>query len=816
MSTDYPLFYSGLRKMLLWLFTIAALGAAAQTGPGNRVSFNEGWKFFLGDVPEAGNEKFDDSAWRSLKLPHDWSIEGPFSEKNPAGVGGGALPGGIGWYRKTFEISAADKNKNIFIDFDGIYRNSEVWINGHYLGKRPNGYISFRYDITPYLEFGNIKNTISVKVDNSQQPNSRWYSGSGIYRNVWLVTTGKIYIDHWGTCITTPEISARSAEVNLKLIVHSPAGYAGPVVVLTSILNESGKEVARDQTKLSRIKDTLLNLSQHFGIPDPLLWSTDHPHNYKAVTKIIADGKLSDAYPTSFGIRYFSFDTNNGFSLNGKWVKIQGVCDHHDLGCLGAAVNVAAIRRQLEILKGMGCNAIRTSHNPPAPELLDLCDQMGFLVMDEAFDMWKKQKNPYDYHLDWDEWHKKDLEDQVLRDRNHPSVIVWSIGNEIPEQWDDKDSSGTVIARELASIIKSLDTTRPITSALNIHNPKNPLIRSGSLDLIGYNYDQNDYPDFRNQFPGKKFIATETVSAFESRGFYEMPSDSIRRWSEKPNTVLPDGTITNTISAYDNACAAWGSTHEETLKIIDKYRYLSGQFIWTGFDYLGEPTPYGWPSRSSYFGIIDLAGFPKDAYYLYQAVWTDKPVLHIFPHWNWKEGALVDVWAYYNQADEVELFLNGKSMGIRKKSGDDLHVMWRLKYEPGTLKAISRKNGKVVLVKEIKTAGSPAKIILQADKKIIKSDGTDLSFITVRIVDKEGNLVPDADQLIKFNLSGHASIIGVDNGNQVSHEPFKANERKAFNGLCLVVIQSNKTKGSIALSASGEGLNPAAIKLMAN
>ncbi|HEY4154537.1 MAG TPA: glycoside hydrolase family 2 TIM barrel-domain containing protein, partial [Puia sp.] len=470
--------------------------------------------------------------------------------------------------------------------------------------------------------------------------------------------------------------------------------------------------------------------------------------------------------------------------------------------------------RQLEILKGMGCNALRTSHNPPAPELLDLCDELGILVMDEAFDMWKRPKNPFDYHLVWDEWHKQDLEDQVRRDRNHPSVFIWSIGNEIPEQ-RSKDSSGIAIARELGAIVKSLDTTRPVTSALNSPYPNNAIIKSGALDLIGYNYDFKDYPDFHERFPGKKFIATETVSAFETRGFYEMPSDSIKRYAHRKNIVLPDGTVTNTISAYDNASAAWGSTHEETLKMINKYKFLSGQFIWTGFDYLGEPTPYGWPSRSSYFGIIDLAGFPKDIYYLYQSVWTNKPVLHIFPHWNWKEGQTVDVWAFYNQADEVELYLNGKSMGIRKKTGDDLHVMWRLKYEPGTLKAVSRKNGKQVLEEEIQTAGPAAKIELLADKKTLRADGTDLDFITVKVLDKDGNLVPDADQLIRFNVSDNASIAGVDNGNEVDLDSFKAKERKAFNGMCLVVVQSKKMKGEIKVKATGEGLSPATINLMA-
>jgi beta-galactosidase len=632
---------------------------------------------------------------------------------------------------------------------------------------------------------------------------------------VWLVTTNDIHIDHWGTYITTPEITDRSAAVNLSIQIRSAKGADEPVDISTIILNGSGREVTRSEIKLGEFHDSLMNLSMHFSVADPDLWSVDHPYLYRAVTKIMLRDQTVDEYTTPFGIRYFSFDPDNGFSLNGKEMKINGVCDHHDLGCLGAAVNKAAIRRQLVMLKDMGCNAIRTSHNPPAPELLDLCDEMGFLVMDEAFDMWKKQKTPYDYHLAWDAWHRKDLEDQVLRDRNHPSVIIWSIGNEIPEQWG-KDSSGIRIAAELASIVRSLDTTRPITSALNNPYPNNEIIRSGALDLIGYNYDNKDYADFHKRFPGKKFIATETVSAFETRGFYEMPSDSVKRYSHRNNIVLPDGTVTNTISAYDNASAAWGSTHEETLKEIIKYKFLSGQFIWTGFDYLGEPTPYGWPSRSSYFGIIDLAGFPKDAYYLYKSVWTNKPVLHIFPHWNWKPGQTIDVWAYYNNADEVELYLNGESMGVKKKIGDELHVMWRLKFQRGTLKAVSRKNGKVVLEKVIRTAGKVAKIVLQPDRKTIRADGEDLSFVTVKLLDKEGNLVPDASQLVKFTISDNATIAGVDNGNQVDHDSFRASERKAFNGMCLVVVRSKKMKGTIRLGATSNGLPPATISLLAD
>jgi len=529
-----------------------------------------------------------------------------------------------------------------------------------------------------------------------------------------------------------------------------------------------------------------------------------------AVTTIEGNGKVCDEYETPFGIRTFVFDVDKGFSLNGKHVKINGVCDHHDLGCLGSAVNKRALERQLEILKAMGCNAIRTSHNPPAPELLDLCDRMGFIVMDEAFDMWKKKKTDFDYSLDWDTWHRQDLTDMILRDRNHPSVFIWSIGNEIVEQWDKQDSSGTVIARELGALVKSLDSTRPVTSALNDPVPSNPLFRSGALDLIGNNYSIDKYPDFPKNFPGKKFIATETVSALATRGHYDMPSDTIRRWPTRWDIPFNTGNPDNTCSAYDNCSAPWGSTHEETWKVMKKYDFLSGMFIWTGFDYIGEPTPYGWPSRSSYFGIIDLAGFPKDVYYMYQSEWTDKPVLHLFPHWNWKKGDTVDVWAYTN-CEEVELFLNGQSLGTKKKVGDALHLMWKVPFTPGTLKAVGRTEGKEILTQEIKTAGAPAKIVLEADRNVISADGKDLSFVTVKVLDEAGTLVPNADNLIHLSVSSEGRIVGVDNGLQTSHESFKAHDRKAFNGLCLSVIQSTEKAGRITLEARSDGLKESSI-----
>lgn len=508
-------------------------------------------------------------------------------------------------------------------------------------------------------------------------------------------------------------------------------------------------------------------------------------------------------------------NAEKGFILNGKSVKIKGVCNHHDLGCLGAAVNKRAIERQLEILKEMGVNGIRTSHNPPAPELLDLCDNMGFIVMDEAFDVWEKQKVEFDYHLDFKDWHKKDLEDLILRDRNHPSVFMWSIGNEVSEQWDQKDSSGIRITKELTKIIKDMDSTRPVTAACNGTWPENPLFQANVLDIVGFNYAQEKYKDIPINFSGKPFIATETESSLHTRGYYDMPSDSIRRWPPAWDKPLLDGNPDFTCSAYDNCSAPWGSTHEETWKEVKKYDFISGMYTWTGFDYLGEPTPYSWPARSSYFGIVDLAGFPKDAYYLYKSEWTDEPVLHLFPHWNWHEGEKVDIWAYTN-FDEVELFLNGVSQGVKSKNDSIMHLVWPLTFQTGELKAIAKKEGRKSLTKIINTAGVASRIRLIADRQNINADGKDLLFVTVKILDKEGNLVPYADNLVNFTIKGEGSIVGVDNGSQTSHESFKVNYRKAFNGMCLVVIQSTEKSGIINIEATSDGLSSANFEIISN
>lgn len=801
--------------------------------------FTENWKFYLGDDSLASRSDYDDSKWRTLNLPHDWSIESDFSLSNPATPGGGALPGGIGWYRKEFIIDKNDVDKKIYIDFDGIYWNSKVWINGKLLGERPNGYISFRYDLTPYLNF-EAKNVIAVKVDNSMQPNSRWYSGSGIYRNVWLVKTNAVHVAHWGTYVTTPVVNNNNAEIRIITNIDNNKAADQNVELFSILVDAGGKEIATTNTTINVPSNNTTETEQTIKINNPILWSIDNPYLYKIRTQIKQHGKIVDEYETSLGIRYFSFDTDKGFFLNGEHIKIKGVCNHHDLGCLGAAVNLRAIERQLEILKAMGCNGIRTSHNPPAPELLDLCDKMGFIVMDEAFDMWRKKKSPYDYSQYFPEWHEKDLTDLILRDRNHPSVFIWSIGNEILEQWSDINADtldlqqanmilnfantlnkpeldskemhvNSLLTIKLADIVKKLDPTRPVSTGNNETEPTNHIFRSGAMDIIGFNYHDYNWADFHNKYPNQKLLITESTSALMSRGYYIMPSDSINIWPERWDK--PFDRPIHQCSSYDNSHVPWGSTHEDTWKLVKKYDHISGVYLWTGFDYLGEPTPFWWPSRSSYFGVIDLAGFPKDIYYMYQSEWTNKTVLHVFPHWNWKEGQVIDVWAYYNNADEIELFLNEESLGKRHKEDNEFHVTWRVPFCKGELKAISYKNGKIVLSKEIKTAGKPASIRLSADRTIIKSDGKDLSYITVEVLDNDGIAVPIADNLIDFSISGNGSIVGTDNGDPTDSISLKTPQRRLFSGKAIAVVQSHKEKGKVTLTAKSLGLKDASIEI---
>ncbi len=829
-----------MKKHYLFLFICTVLFSCSSSKKvRENVDFTEGWKFYLGDDSIAYNAQYDDAKWRILDLPHDWSIEADFSLKNPATPGGGALPGGIGWYRKDFVVDKSDEGKNVYIDFDGIYWNSKVWINGHLLGERPNGYISFRYDLTPYIKVGE-RNVIAVRVDNSKQPNSRWYSGSGIYRNVRLVTTNALHVDLWGTYVTTPTVTKDNAEIKIETNIKNSSDLSQTFDLYSILIDKDGKEIARINNSESVGIGENISMNQSLKVSNPILWSIDNPYLYKIVTRIEQNGKVVDEYETPLGIRYFSFDPNKGFFLNGESIKIKGVCNHHDLGFLGAAVNTRAIERQLEILKEMGCNGIRTSHNPPAPELLDLCDKMGFIVMDEAFDMWRKKKSPYDYSQYFPEWHERDLTDLILRDRNHPSIFMWSIGNEILEQWSHIDADtldlqqanmvlnfantlnkkdidakelhvNSLLTIKLADIAKKLDPTRPITTGNNETEPSNHIFRSGAMDIIGFNYHENNWVNFHEKFPNQKLIITESTSGLMSRGYYEMPSDSMNIWPERWDK--PFDRPVHHCSSYDNCHVPWGSTHEDTWRLVKNYDHISGVYLWTGFDYLGEPTPFWWPSRSSYFGVIDLAGFPKDIYYMYQSEWTNKDVLHIFPHWNWNEGQTVDIWAYFNNADEVELFLNGLSLGKKAKEKDVYHVFWRVPFQKGTLKAVSYKDGKEVLTREVKTTGDPIFIRLTADRQTIKADGKDLSFITVEALDAEGNPVPVADNLINFTIEGDGFIAGTDNGDPTDPNSLKKPSRKLFSGKALAVVQSHKKAGKIILKATSSNLKQASIEI---
>ncbi|MDL2211121.1 DUF4982 domain-containing protein [Bacteroides sp. OttesenSCG-928-M17] len=820
---------------------ISLAGCSDKEHPRLRESFNENWKFHNGDTPDASDPAYDDSDWRVLQLPHDWSIEQPFNRENPSATGGGFLPGGIGWYRKSFRFDEKDIEKRLFIDFDGVYMNSEVFINGHSLGVRPFGYIGFRYDLTPHL-LTDKPNVIAVKVDNSRQPNSRWYSGSGIYRNVWLTKVNPVHVDLWGTYITTPEVTNKQAVVDIQTTVANAEKERMEVELTSTLLDREGNPLKSKTSFVAIAAGSKTEKRQSISLNNPQRWTPDDPYLYTVRTEIRVDGVVTDIYDTPVGIRTFRFDAEKGFFLNDQPVKIKGVCQHHDLGSLGAAVNPRAIERQLEILREMGCNGIRCSHNPPAPELLDLCDRMGFIVMDETFDIWRKRKTEYDYSHYFNEWHERDLTDIILRDRNHPSIFMWCIGNEVLEQWTHADadtlsmeeanlilnanrdesalqhndtslSVNSILTQKLAEIVRGLDTTRPVTAGCNEPRPNNHLFRANTLDMIGYNYHENWFEAVPKNFPGTPFIITESTSALMTRGYYRMPSDSMYIWPERWDKPFFEPSFS--CSSYDNCHVPWGTTHEESWRKAKNNDFISGIYVWTGFDYIGEPTPYGWPARSSFFGIVDLAGFPKDIYYMYQSEWTEKPVLHLFPHWNWTPGEPIDLWAYYNQADEVELFINGVSQGVKRKEKDIYHVSWRVTYQPGTVRAVARKEGKEVMRKEIHTAGEPAQIRLTADRSSIHADGTDLSFVTVEVVDAEGNLCPLADNLIDFTLRGNAFIAGVDNGSPTSTESFKAPYRKAFNGKCLVVLQNNGKSGEAQLTASAEGLAPAEVCIVA-
>jgi len=849
---------------------------AAQTHPvRERLEFNDSWLFQKGDpvgtgdtlsyekikdwVRATGNDfvrdgvkrdrpdkpignevvytspSFNDSGWRHLTLPHDWGIEGPFRQDYSGETG--KLPWfGVAWYRKHFKVGSNESDRRISLHLDGAMAYSTIWLNGQFVGGWPYGYASYELDLTPYIKFG-TDNVVAIRLDNPPD-SSRWYPGGGIYRNVWLIKTAPVHVANWGTYITTPNISKDAGPVEQRVTVENDSTVSASVRVVGRVyqLGPTGQKIGA--SLIQGVADIEIPAGSKQvaliagNVGRPKLWSLQDRNLYVVVTTIEQKGKVVDQYETVFGFRTIKFDEKEGFYLNGEHVYIKGVCDHHDLGALGAALNVRALQRQLEILKEMGVNAIRTSHNPPAPELLELADRMGFVVMDEAFDAWKRAKKKNDYHLIFDDWHEKDLRAQIRRDRNHPSIILWSIGNEIGEQGSPE---GHALAASLTKIVHEEDPTRPTIAAANNRNSGYNGFQN-SVDVFGYNYQYADYGKFREANPLKPLFGSETASTVSSRGEYFFPVD----------TDKSKGRADFQVSSYDLYAPRWAVPPDTEFEGQDRYPYVGGEFVWTGFDYLGEPTPYGGdsttslqftdpavqelmnsqlktlghikvPSRSSYFGIVDLCGFKKDRFYIYQARWRPElPMAHILPHWNWPDRVgLVTPVHVYTSGDEAELFLNGRSLGRKKKEQYQYRIRWDdVKYEPGELRVIAYKNGKRWAEDVMKTTGPVSDIAMSADRSRIKADGRDLSFVTVKLTDKAGLLVPRSKNRIRFSISGPGEIVAVDNGDATSLESFRSSDRHAYNGMALVVVRTHSAKaGTIRLRAESSGLRGSEITL---
>ena len=775
---------------------------------------------------------YDDSGWRKLDLPHDYAIEGPFTTEVSGSMG--RLPSlGVAWYRKNLAIPASDSGKRIFLDMDGAMSYSTVWLNGQLVGGWPYGYASYRLDLTPYVKFGG-NNTLAVRLDtpvprdsNWQSGSSRWYPGAGIYRNVWIVKTAPVHVGQWGTQLTTPEVSKTSARIDLKVTVDNDSNQDAKVSVATQIF-EIDREDRKAGAAIASIPPAILRIGAGRNVTiqtrgflaNPKLWGTGRrqkPNRYIAVTTVQQEGKTIDIYETPFGVRTLKFDPNAGFFLNGEHIKLNGVCDHHDLGALGAAVNYRALQRQLELLAEMGVNAIRTSHNPPAPELLDLADRMGFLIMDEAFDVWARRKVAFDYHLLFSDWHEQDLRALLRRDRNHPSVIMWSIGNEVGEQTGrEKD---VAVATELTRICHEEDPTRPTISGMNSATPNSPF--SAEVDAIGLNYQgvgiygrPPQYPLFHEKFPDKFIVGAETASTISSRGVYTFP---VAPGLGTPATPKAGQDVENRqISSYDLYFANWSYSPDKEFAAQDRYPFLGGEFVWTGWDYLGEPTPFD-ASRSSYFGIIDLAGFKKDRFYLYQSYWRPElPMAHILPHWTWPDrvGQVTPVHVY-TSGDEAELFLNGKSLGRKKKAEFEYRLRWDdVVYEPGELRVVAYKGGKLWATESVKTTGAASKLLLAADRSTIAKDGKDLAFITLKVADKDGQVVPRSMNRIHFEISGPGEIVATDNGDPTDMNAFPSKDRNAFNGLALAIVRAKRgQRGDITVVAKSDGLEQARITI---
>ena len=819
-----------MNKLFALLFIFTILGILTGCNQKNndeilslrKIKFNEGWVFQLSEKEQASKDELDDLAWKSVSIPHDWSIEGEIKEDNPSGSQGGFYPCGLGFYRKSFEFDSSWAEKRVLITFDGIISNSEVWINGHYLGKRPNGYVGITYDLTPHLNTG--ENTLVVKVDNSAQPGSRWYTGSGIYRNVWLNVKNKVAVSENGTYVSAHNINSNSADIKIETSLENTLANSASVKLLSEVFNPAGEKVAENTIDQQIEHKSSSIVTQSVQVQNPELWSIETPNQYLVVTKVFEGNKLLDMYETRFGIRDIRFEVETGFWLNGENIKVKGVNNHYGAGPVGAAVPEDVLYRRLLILKEMGCNAIRTAHNPFSPEFYDMCDSMGFLVMDEVFDEWiaswpwenyeNQGKVKYGYHLHFEEWAETDLKDIIVRDRNHPSIFMWSVGNEIPDQCYPE---GPERLKPLMDIVHELDKTRPITCGCCFIHLANPTGFASMLEVTGYNGGGNSvfYERDKETYPNRKFIATEVPHSYQTRGVYK--TISFKR-APKEGLPLPDLTEEEVFpefheqycSSYDNSCVRINA--RDSWRRTDSLDYMAGEFRWTGFDYLGEAIK-GWPARFWSHGIIDVCGFPKDHFYFYQSQWTEKPMVHILPHWTWpgKEGKVIPVWTYSN-AEEVELFLNGESLGAKSNKGQ-MNLSWDVPYNPGTLKAIAKTDGKIVAEKMIETASLPAKIEVLVDKTTLKANGESCAHLEVNILDEKGRFVPNAHNLVQFKISGPAINIGVDNGDPLDLESTKLNQRKTFNGKCLMILQSQKEAGEITVELSSEGLETSVVEL---
>lgn len=803
----------------------------------------KGWKFTRQDEKIFCNSDLDDRKWQSVTVPHDWAIYGPFSINNDkqltaiaqdgqkeamehAGRTGGLPFVGAGWYRLDFEVPQYAKGKKCVLLFDGAMSHAIVYVNGEKAGNWVYGYNAFEVDVTPYLK-ENSKNVLAVRLENEAE-SSRWYPGAGLYRNVRLVVTEDAHVPVWGTHLTTPVVNREFAKVNLLTELEIPAGkQISDYRIVTELKDAKGNVVASNEAKGSEYVETGKQFEQDFVVKNPGLWSPETPVLYRAESKIYEGDILKDEYTTSFGIRSVEVIAGKGFYLNGERVLFKGVCNHHDLGPLGAASNEAAIRRQIRMLKDMGCNAIRTSHNMPSTELITICDEMGMMVMAESFDEWKASKVQNGYHKFFDEWAEKDLVNLVRHFRNSPSVVMWCIGNEVPDQWNG--DRGPKLTRWLQDICHREDPTRPVTLGMDAPDAVVNNNMAAVLDVPGFNYRPHKYQENYKKLPQELILGSETASTVSSRGVYKFPVE--RRSMQKYDD--------HQASSYDVEHCGWSNLPEDDFIQHEDLPYCMGEFVWTGFDYLGEPTPYytDWPSHSSLFGIIDLAGLPKDRYYLYRSHWNkEAETLHILPHWTWKgrEGEVTPVFVYTNYPT-TELFINGKSQGKRTKdlsvtvfnSADSVsmaqlkrqqryRLMWMdTKYEPGTLKVVAYdKDGKAVAEKEVHTAGDPYRIVLEADRSEISANGKDLAFVTVKIVDKDGNLCPMADNQLSFKVKGKGWYRAGANGDPTSLELFHKPTMKAFYGMMTAIVQSEEEAGEITLEATAKGLKKGVLKIV--